>query len=113
MGDHRRTKKTETLEIRLSLESKTAFMARCRRRGETASEAVRAFVEGTEDPARERLWPKARPWRVAVAAAGAGLMLGALAAPSLARPLGIVGGSCAPGSLTHAGRPKLPSDPGT
>lgn len=74
-------KKSESLEIRLPLDLKAAFMARCRRDGVTASEAIRAFVE---DRASGRAAPKAPAWRGLVAAVLAGLALGAVAAPSIA-----------------------------
>lgn len=78
-------KKSETLEVRLPHSTKTAFMARCRDDGQTASEAVRGFIEaelitGLHTIRRGRL----RLWQTA-AAAVAGLALGAVAAPSLAR----------------------------
>lgn len=77
-------KKSETLEVRLPYDTKTAFMARCRDLGQTASDAVRGFIEtelvgGANEPRRVRL----RFWQTA-AAAFAGLALGAFAAPSLA-----------------------------
>ena len=69
-------KKSETLEIRLSHAAKTAFMERCRAAGVTASEALRAHIEG-QAPRRSR--------RLTVGiAALIGLMIGAVAAPSLA-----------------------------
>jgi hypothetical protein len=76
-------KKSETIEVRLPYAAKAAFMARCRDDGLTASEAVRQFIDleigGRPDrPIRLRLWQ-------AVAAAVAGLALGAVAAPSLAQ----------------------------
>ena len=79
-------KKSEVLEVRLPHETKTAFMARCRETRRTASEAVRLFIdqelEGrTTKPRRGGL-----VWRV-LAAALAGLAVGAVAAPSLARPM--------------------------
>lgn len=75
-------KKSETLEVRLPYQTKRAFMTRCRGDGQTASEAVRGFIE-TELEGR----PRARRMRLwhALAAATAGLALGAVAAPSLAR----------------------------
>ncbi len=82
MSAHRQPKKTETLEIRLSHEEKQAFMARCRTEGLTASEAVRGFISG-----RAVRSPKRKTglgWTVA-AALGAGLAVGAVAAPSLAQ----------------------------
>lgn len=72
-------KKSETLEIRLPHAAKTAFMARCRAEGLTASEAVRRFIEG-------RTAAPDRSFRVKAAAAlMAGLAIGAVAAPSIAR----------------------------
>lgn len=75
-------KKSETLEVRLPYQTKLAFMSRCRDDGQTASEAVRGFIE-TELGSRGRT-RRARLWQ-ALAAAMAGLALGAIAAPSLAR----------------------------
>jgi hypothetical protein len=78
-------KKSEVLEVRLPHATKTAFMARCRATRRTASEAVRIFIdqelEGPSKPRRRGL-----VWRV-LAAALAGLAVGAVAAPSLARPI--------------------------
>ncbi|MGV9008884.1 DUF2613 family protein [Brevundimonas sp.] len=74
-------KKSESLEIRLPFSTKGRFMARCRDDGRSASEAVRGFIENEiEGPARSR----SRVWQVLVAAM-AGLALGAVAAPSLAK----------------------------
>ncbi len=75
-------KKGETLEIRLPYATKTAFMARCRGDGRTASQAVRRFIE-------EELGGAGRPLRRTrllgwLAAALAGFAVGAVAAPSLA-----------------------------
>lgn len=75
-------KKSETLEVRLPHSTKTDFMARCRDDGQTASEAVRGYIE-TELSAGSRRG-RLRLWQT-VAAAVAGLALGAVAAPSLAR----------------------------
>ena len=78
-------KKNGTIEIRLSEEAKTAFMERCRRDEQTASEAIRMFIDERlcERPSlRQRRVPG---WRIAVAAiVGAALGVG-VAAPSLAR----------------------------
>ena len=80
----RPAKKSETVEIRLPHATKTAFMARCRADGRTASDVIRCFIED------ELSWPAgARAsirtgWRPLVVAAVAGLALGA-AAPSLAQ----------------------------
>lgn len=78
-------KKSEMLEVRLPYETKVAFMARCRETRRTASEVVRVFIDqelqGRGKPRRSGL-----VWRF-VAAALAGLAVGAVAAPSLARPI--------------------------
>lgn len=82
----RSPKKTETLEIRLPPETKAAFMARCQGARRTASEALRDFIDQelrTSAPSRRR----SAVWRL-LAAAVAGLAVGAVAAPSLARPSG-------------------------
>lgn len=76
----RQPKKSETLEIRLPYETKTAFMDRCRKDGLTASEALRADIE-------TRLTRRApAPWKRLRAVAGAAVILGvgAGALPSLA-----------------------------
>jgi hypothetical protein len=74
-------KKSETLEIRLPHALKQAFMARCQSDGQSASEALRAFIEQTlTEPRRPR-----RPLRWAAVGLAA-VSLGAVAAPSLARP---------------------------
>jgi hypothetical protein len=74
-------KKSETLEIRLPLPLKQAFMARCRGEGRSASEALRGFIEqAVAQPRRP-----ARPMRWAAVGLAA-VSLGAVAAPSLARP---------------------------
>ena len=77
----RQPKKSETLEIRLSHEAKAAFMARCQAAGVTASEALRAHIEG--QPRKARRAP-------AVIAALIGLAIGAVAPPSLAAAAGKV-----------------------
>jgi len=76
-------KKSETLEVRLPHALKTAFMARCQAEGVTASEAVRSHIEVLIEP-RHRSDVRLRLWQ-AVAAALAGLAIGAAAAPSLAQ----------------------------
>jgi len=84
MASIRPPKKSETIEVRLSHEAKTAFMERCRQERLTASEAIRLFID--DQPGAR---PVARPrrggyWRILVAGvAGAVLGLG-VAAPSLA-----------------------------
>jgi branched-subunit amino acid aminotransferase/4-amino-4-deoxychorismate lyase len=78
-------KKSETIEIRLSHEAKTAFMERCRQEQQTASEAVRQFIDATIDPRPTVRQRRTSYWRVIAAGLfGAALGLGA-AAPSLAR----------------------------
>jgi hypothetical protein len=76
-------KKSETLEIRLPHPTKTAFMARCQDQGRTASEAVRRFIDA-EIAGSEPRRPRIGLWQ-ALAAAAAGLAIGAVAAPSLAQ----------------------------
>ena len=39
-------KKSEPIEIRLPYAAKQAFMARCRARGVSASQALRGFIDG-------------------------------------------------------------------
>lgn len=78
-------KKSETLEVRLPFATKERFMARCRNDGRSASEAVRGFIEDQID-GRVRSG-RSRVWQVLVAAT-AGLALGAVAAPSLAKASG-------------------------
>ena len=73
-------KKSETIEIRLPHAAKQAFMDRCRTQGVSASQALRAFIDGEIKSA-----PRAP--RLRWAAVGfAALAIGAVAAPSLARP---------------------------
>ena len=82
MTTPRPPKKSETLEIRLSYAEKLAFMARCRSEGVTASEVVRGLIETpVARPKRS-----AKPWQALVAAM-AGLLIGAVAAPSIAQAL--------------------------
>ncbi|HEX4739026.1 MAG TPA: EF-hand domain-containing protein [Allosphingosinicella sp.] len=83
MAFSRPSKKSETLEIRLSHEAKTAFMERCRQERRTASDAIRLFIDAQLDP--ESAGPRRLPsWRIVVAGAiGAALGLG-VAAPSFA-----------------------------
>ncbi len=76
-----RPKKSESLEIRLSLEAKSAFMAHCQAQGSTASETLRSLIESDmAAPIR----PSRRSWRSLVTAAAAGLAIGAVAGPSFA-----------------------------
>lgn len=78
-------KKSETLEIRLPFSTKERFMARCRHDGRSASEALRGFIEDQIEGRTRSM--RSRAWQFAVAAA-AGLALGAVAAPSLAKASG-------------------------
>lgn len=78
-------KKSEVLEVRLPHETKTAFMARCRETRRTASEAVRMFIDQELEGRTTKPRANGLIWR-ALAAALAGLAVGAVAAPSLARP---------------------------
>ena len=80
-------KKSETIEIRLPHATKSAFMARCREEGRTASDAVRGFIELELDQAARPPAGRLRmPWWKTAVAAMAGLAVGAVAAPSLAHP---------------------------
>ena len=74
-------KKSEFLEVRIPHPTKTAFMARCRDEGRSASEAVRGFIEAelAAAPSRRRF----RPAHL-IAGALALAAAGAAAAPSLA-----------------------------
>ena len=83
MSAPRKLKKSETLEIRLPYPTKEAFMAQCREEGVSASQALRGFIEGRleGEPRRRR-----RSTRYLVGAAIAAVV-GAVALPSLARPV--------------------------
>ena len=82
MGETRRLKKSEFLEVRLPHSTKQAFMARCRADGRSASEAVRGFIEGYVSGAASHRAPSPR---FRLAAAGAALLVcGLAAAPSFA-----------------------------
>lgn len=74
-------KKSEFLEVRIPHPTKSAFMARCRDEGRSASEAVRAFIEAELAATKPR-----RRFRPAHLVAGALALAaaGAAAAPSLA-----------------------------
>lgn len=81
MRTPRPEKKSETLEIRLGHSAKADFMARCQAEGRTASEALRVYIEsGTRRRRRVSIGAVH-----AVAAAMAGLAIGAAAAPSVAQ----------------------------
>ena len=78
------SKKSETIEIRLSHEAKAAFMARCRMERRTASEALRLFIDAELDGRSDVHLRRSPSWRMILAGAiGAALGLGA-AAPSFA-----------------------------
>jgi hypothetical protein len=78
------SKKSETIEIRLSHEAKSAFAERCRRERRTVSEAVRLFIDGELDAPRRMRRQRLPSWRIVGAGMiGAALGLGA-AAPSFA-----------------------------
>jgi len=79
-------KKSDMLEVRLPHATKVAFMARCRATRRTASEAVRVFIDQELEGRAGRPDRSNLVWRI-LAAALAGLAVGAVAAPSLARPL--------------------------
>ncbi|OGN49129.1 MAG: hypothetical protein A2352_06580 [Caulobacterales bacterium RIFOXYB1_FULL_67_16] len=85
MRDQRPLKKSETVEIRLPHATKTAFMEQCRLEGRTASEAIRRFIDSELERQYGRPASPLTGWRQLVAAAAAGLALGAIAAPSLAQ----------------------------
>ena len=80
-------KKSETIEIRVSYATKAAFVARCRGEGCTVSEALRQFMTRESDAPSGLKRGRGRIGQ-AVAAALAGIALGAVAAPSLAHPAG-------------------------
>ena len=82
----RSPKKSETLEIRLPFEAKTAFMARCREDGVSASVAVRGFIDVriADAPVRRVVSPNRLPWLRLAAGLVATLTVGATALPALA-----------------------------
>ena len=85
MRDPAKLKKSESLEIRLPFPTKQAFMARCRDDGRSASDALRAFIDGyLVDETKAR--PAFRGWRLVAAGSAAALLAAAAAAPTLARP---------------------------
>ena len=85
MTSPRPPKKSETLEIRLPHAAKLAFMERCRAAGLTASEVMRGLIE-SEAPTTPKARRMMKGWQ-ALAAAVAGLVIGAAAAPSIAQAL--------------------------
>jgi hypothetical protein len=90
MSAVRPLKKSETLEIRIPYSTKTAFMARCRDDGSSASEALRKLIDQhlaneAVAPTRPALFGGRRlPHLIAGALIAAAV--GAVAVPSLARP---------------------------
>lgn len=85
MDRNKPPKKTETVEIRLPHATKTAFMARCRDEGRTASDAIRRFIDAELNATSSAHSQPRLGWRPLLAAAVVGLALGAVAAPSLAQ----------------------------
>ena len=83
MSDARATKKSESLEIRLAHSTKQAFMAHCHAEGRSASEAVRGFIDDQLTPRASPPKPRSKGLLIGGLAIAA---LGAMAAPSLARP---------------------------
>jgi hypothetical protein len=82
MSDQRKLKKSESLEIRLPYPAKQAFMARCQAEGRSASEALRGFIDREIEGRR----PDRRRLRQLAAGAFIAAAVGAIAAPTLARP---------------------------
>lgn len=83
MNDRRPPKKSESIEIRLSHEAKTAFMQRCNDEGITASEAIRSMIDDRKI-GRPQMTARTSLWRTGLAIA-VGIALGAgAAAPALA-----------------------------
>jgi len=80
----REPKKSETIEIRLSYEAKSAFARHCHEDGVSASEAIRTMID--DRMAARRDMPIARrAYRNTIAAIIAGMALGAgVAVPALA-----------------------------
>ena len=85
MTSPRPPKKSETLELRLPHAAKLAFMERCRAAGLTASEVVRGLIDSDLPPA-PKMRRTIKGWQP-VAAAVAGIFIGAAAAPSIAQAL--------------------------
>lgn len=84
MAEMREPKKSESIEIRLSHQAKSAFMHRCREDGVTASEAIRGLIDARIANGREAPRGRRGQWRT-LAAIAVGMALGAgAAAPALA-----------------------------
>ena len=90
-------KKSESIEIRLSFEAKSAFTAQCNAEHRTASEVLRAFIEERSATGTTTALAARRGiWRT-LAAGIAGLALGlGVAAPSLAEGLDTTPHNCTP-----------------
>jgi hypothetical protein len=87
MREPAKLKKSESLEIRLPYPTKQAFMARCRDEGRSASEAMRAFIDGYIDPKAEAKKRGPSGWKLAAAGSAAALLAVAASAPVLARTI--------------------------
>jgi len=82
--DMRTPKKSETIEIRLSYDAKSAFVRRCHEDGVSASEAIRTMIDGRMADRDDRTVVR-RAHRRTIAAIIAGMVLGAgVAVPALA-----------------------------
>jgi hypothetical protein len=85
MASARPPKKSETIEIRLSHDAKTAFIEHCRREQRSASEVIRLLIDERIDPVASSR-PRRLPHWPILAAGMAGTLFGmGAAAPSLAR----------------------------
>ncbi len=80
----RTPKKSETIEVRLPHPTKMAFVRHCHARGWTISGAVRSYI----DQELAGSGPRRMRWLHILAAALAGLAMGATAAPTLAQSMG-------------------------
>jgi hypothetical protein len=87
MRETAKLKKSESLEIRLPYPTKQAFMARCQDDGRSASEAMRAFIDGYLEPAPRSPKPEFRGWKMIAAGSAAALIAAAVAAPTVARTI--------------------------
>jgi hypothetical protein len=76
-----RSKKSETLEVRLSYEAKQAFMRKAASENRSASEIVRGLLcRYVDEPAR-RQFVKHRRWKAAAVAGAAMLLVGTVSWP--------------------------------
>lgn len=87
-------KKNVTIEIRLSDEAKSAFMARCSHEDLTVSEAIRAFIDDQLGLPSQRDSRRPASRLALVALLGAALGAG-VAAPSLAHSMAPPRAACA------------------